>query len=44
MSIGVGQLAEDLKNLQQQFSHYKSEVEAAVSKLNERIKNLEEKK
>jgi hypothetical protein len=38
------QLAQDLDNLQKQFTHYKSEVEKAVIGLNRRIEKLEAEK
>ena len=44
MSISMGQLTEDLEKLQQQFSHYKQEVEKTFISLNARIKKLEEQK
>lgn len=44
MSISMGQLAQDLEKLQEQFKHYKQEVEKTFVGLNARIKKLEEKK
>ena len=38
MSINMGQLTQDLKKLQQQFSHYKQEVGARIKKLEEQRK------
>jgi hypothetical protein len=41
MSISMQQLADDLEKLRKEFRHYKTEVQAMVNKLAERIEKLE---